>query len=205
MKERPILMSAPMVRAILAGMKTQTRRVVKPQPEHPHFKGMLATDDEGIELYLHDKTLYRAIRCPYGPAGDRLYVRENGWQRPERTQKMMREGADTWEPYYYDADGYNDTDSEQFKAWGFKRRPSIHMPRAASRILLEIVSVRVERLQDISEVDALYEGAVRDESVGPFGGYVSGYRALWESIIGPGSWAANPWVWAISFRRIDRA
>src|SRR5205085_1532348 len=96
--------------------------------------------------------------CPYGQAGDRLWVRENGWERPERTPKLMREGADTWEPFYYDADGISWQEAADFKAWGFKRRPSIHMPRAACRILLEVASVRVEPLLEISEQDALAEG-----------------------------------------------
>lgn len=204
MKERPILMSAPMVRSLLNCTKSQTRRVVKRMPwyDAPSNRwivrgvGQFNTERDAMDV-LH-------LASPYGQPGDRLWVRENGWERTDRTPKMMREGADTWKPYYYDADGYSDTDAEQFKACGFKRRPSIHMPRWASRILLEIVSVRVERLQDISEVDALYEGAVRDDSAGPFGGYVSGYRALWESINGPGSWAANPWVWVVEFRQIEQ-
>lgn len=208
MKERPILFGAPMVRAILDGTKTQTRRVVKPQPEHPHFKGMLATDDEGIELYLHDKTLYRAIRSQYGKPGDRLWVRENGWQRPERTPKMMREGADTWAPYYFDADyefgATRDNEFSEFKEWGFKRRPSIHMPRAFSRILLEIVSVRVERLQEISGADCVAEGISANAVPDYIFGYQEAYRDLWERINGIGSWSTNPFVWVVEFRRIEQ-
>lgn len=215
MRERPILFSSPMVRAILAGTKTQTRRVVKPQPEHPQFakRHTLTTDDEGIYLYMCSSTLYSAIRCPYGKPGDRLWVRENGWERPDRTPKMMREGADTWKPYYYDADGYNnDVDRDQFKAWGFRRRPSIHMPRWASRILLEIVSVRVERLQDISEADAMAEGIMSSPRPWKVGAWWSGaegqasptprgaYALLWESINGSSSWNANPWVWVVEFK-----
>ncbi len=145
---------------------------------------------------------------PYGLPGDRLWVRENGWERPERTAKMMREGADTWKPYYFDADGLSWQDLEDFKAWRFKRRPSIHMPRWASRITLEIIGVRAERLQDISEADALAEGITlhpdhhnkpRDNIYGP----VQTYRDLWESINGPGSWEANPWVWVVEFKRTE--
>ena len=114
---------------------------------------------------------------------------------------MMREGADTWLPYYFDADGLSEQDSADFKVWEFKRRPSIHMPRWASRILLEVVSVRVERLQDISRGDAMAEGC-------PFPNMAQGddprqwYAELWEQINGPGEWTANPWVWVVEFRRL---
>jgi hypothetical protein len=114
---------------------------------------------------------------------------------------MMREGADTWEPYYFDADGLTDQDSEDFKAWGFKRRPSIHMPRIASRITLEITGVRVERLQDISRGDAMAEGC-------PFPNMAKGddprqwYTALWDQINGAGSWKTNPWVWVVEFKKV---
>lgn len=132
-------------------------------------------------------------------------MRENGWERPERTAKMMREGADTWPRFAYAADGWSEQDRADFKAWGFKRRPSIHMPRWASRIDLEIVERRVERLQDISDNDCLAEGVTPDMDIR----WQSGddtprgmYGELWESINGPGSWEANPWVWVISFKRI---
>lgn len=127
---------------------------------------------------------------------------------------MMREGADTWEPYYFDADCLSTQDSADFRAWGFKRRPSIHMPRAASRITLEITGVRVERLQDISEADAIAEGIEPDVQPGDpvplWRNYSTGntticpiysYQTLWESINGDGSWAANPWVWCVEFSR----
>jgi len=206
MKERPIIFSAPMVNAILEGRKTMTRRVVKPQPDHPQFgkRHMLATDDEGVDLYLHSSTLHRAIRCPYGTPGDRLWVRESGWERPERTAKMMREGADTWPRFAYVADGWSEDDHADFKRWGFKRRPSIHMPRWASRILLEITSVRVERLNDITVADAVAEGALVQREVDQFARVhaISMFSAIWQGIHGPGSWAANPWVWVVEFQRV---
>lgn len=220
-RERPILFQGAMVRALLAGTKTQTRRAIAPQPDvgegfggsvRLRFKtrrGDLLLDEA---LDSPEPHTYLGL-CPYGRSGDRLWVRENGWERPERTPKMMREGADTWEPYYFDADGITDLEAEDFKAWGFKRRPSIHMPRRACRILLEITEVRVQRLQEINADEAMAEGIVRL----PDGGYASGadgrhyhassawysYAALWESINGAGSWEANPWVWAVSFRRIE--
>jgi hypothetical protein len=223
MKERPILFSAPRVRALLAGTKTQTRRIVKPQPQHPQFGSMLACDDEGIELYLHGGPLLpRAIRCPFGPAGDRLWVRETHAIVP-RTAYRCSEGVhQTLRPD-------DDHDAAIYRAgWerstgGIRWRSSIHMPRWASRILLEVTEVRVERLQDISEADAIAEGIER--LTNDFGGvrwrhYGSkalnlegwsaawefarnSYASLWDSINGPGSWDANPFVWAITFRRID--
>jgi hypothetical protein len=196
MKERPILFSAPMVRALLDGSKTQTRRVAK---------GVQATHARTGEPLQRLDSAGPRVPCQYGQPGDRLWVRENGWERPERTPKMMREGADTWARYYYDADVLAWQDVEDFKAWGFKRRPSIHMPRWASRIELEVTNVRVERLRDISEADAFAEGIERklraDRTLAAYDD-VCRFAALWEAINGTGSWAANPWVWVVEFRRI---
>ena len=221
MTERPILFSGPMVRAILEGRKTQTRRVVKRNAAGRAERG-------GRNWHLDDPDAVKA--CPYGAPGDRLWVRENGWQRPERTPRMMREGADTWARYYYDADG---EDGEQLKEWGFKRRPSIHMPRWACRLVLEVTAVRVERLQEISEADAIAEGIERThiDSLGrqqyrmvPHCEYdidegqiigaaeyvgrtttpkpVDAYRALWLSLNAKRApWASNPWVWVVEFRQ----
>ena len=206
-----------MVRAILKGQKTQTRRIMKWQPDD---NGKVTVgeigDTRGI-AYVGNKTdggHVTRVPCPYWP---RAWVRENGWERPERTPKMMREGADTWERYYYDAD-MSEADHEEFKAWGFKRRPSIHMPRWASRITLEITGVRVERLHGISAKDIIAEGAVaraHDDQFGhnpvsAFDGKVyldlkSLWAAGWNKINGkkPGcAWKDNPWVWIIEFRKI---
>jgi hypothetical protein len=213
MTERPLLFSAPMVRALLAGTKTQTRRVVKSaepiaklgsSADWDRFKAHPDMPTPSIVL-LTNRGLPFTLPCPYGKPGDRLWVRESGWERPERTPAMMREGADTWAPYYYAADG---EDGEQLRAWGFKARPSIHMPRWASRILLEVVGVHVERLQDISERDAEAEGAQpNDGYAGPASdrqkGWRDAYRKLWLTINGPESWATNPWVWVVDFRRVE--
>lgn len=203
MKERPILFSAPMVRAILEGRKTQTRREISVQVWRAagcadHAQAVSCVD--GKWQYA-DNDGWQDFRAPVAPFGDaRLWVRENGWERPERTPKMMREGADTWERYYYDADveprDHVQT-REQFKAWGFKRRPSIHMPRWACRILLEVTGVRTERLQDISAWDCEAEGCGH---VMPFSAQQM-YRQLWVSINGASSWNENPWVWVIEFKR----
>ena len=170
MRERPILFSAPMVRAILAGTKTQTRRVCKGQRELSN---------------VHD---FQIDRCPYGQLGDRLWVRET-W---------LRHSVNVPNDYLYRADHPDDgTIGPAHGGW----KPSIHMPRWASRITLEITDVRVERLQDISARDAWAEGITPSPDVDPY----HEYRDLWESINGPGSWDANPWVWAVSFKRIDAA
>jgi hypothetical protein len=157
---------------------------------------------------------------PYGVPGDRLWVRET-WNRAERTgydaaPQDRRPGFDESDPdaYNFGPCWYRATDDGRVEgAW----RPSIHMPRWASRITLEIASVRVERLQDITFLDALAEGVK-----GPFtpgidvdidgNFYASGqakavslYRALWESINSPGSWDANPWVWVVEFKKVEAA
>jgi len=203
-KERPILFSAPMVRALLDGSKTQTRRALKvrcqeigerddgsrwPWSEHP--------DNAGDHWHA----------CPYGQPGDRLWVRETfsdiygaGGDEVRRKQEVMYRANGETDPYVI----------------GGRWTPSIHMPRWASRILLEIVSVRVERLQEISADDCRAEGVeshevrqfmlygaspaeraaiYRDAAVGP-------YRGLWERINGGGSWDVNPWVWVVEFKRV---
>lgn len=219
MKERPILMSAPMVRAILAGQKTQTRRVIAKQATHDlYYQRMFGTSPPPNPVNFGTPGLWRIVGpdypdskeddvpCPYGVPGDRLWVRENGWERPERTPMMMRTGADTWEPYYFDADGYNDQDVEDFRLWGFKRRPSIHMPRTACRIVLEVTAMRVERLKQISETDCVAEGC--PGGPGAIAGYaynatpLEHYRWLWQNLNGRDSWEPNPWVWVVEFRRL---
>lgn len=205
MKERPILFSAPMVRALLAGTKTQTRRAVKPQPREDKSitsgRGELAWQTSVghfIVSTLPTAPKLFVERCPYGQPGDRLWVRETfaivprtAYRCSEGVQQVLRPDDD------HDAaifrEGWDRSRS------GFRWRPSIHMPRWASRITLEIVSVRVERLQEISEADAMAEGVgIQCES--PMA--IMEYSLLWESINGPGSWDANPWVWVVEFSRM---
>ena len=193
-KERPILFSGPMIRAILAGAKTQTRRVVKPQ-------SAILTDEMARALGVQPPAQQNppVIRCPYGVPGDRLWVRE--------TFAWLSDGTGCPD----DADGvlYRATDPGwDDEKTGLRWRPSIFMPWAASRILLEITDVRVERLQEISEADARAEGVTPTFPIyGDCGGFEhEGHRdafiRLWESINGAGSWDANPWVWVVSFRQI---
>jgi hypothetical protein len=178
MKERPILFNGPMVRALLDGSKTQTRRAVKGEMlsnlgDLPHVPDWIA--EEAPRL------------CPYGQPGDHLWVRETAAEISCR----LTYRADT-----------DDGAHCVVKRW----TPSIHMPREWSRILLEIVSVRVERLQDIGTEDIEAEGVVTsDEAIMDHGcrARVLGYQRLWESINGAGNWDANPWVWVVEFRRVE--
>lgn len=196
-KERPIIFSAPMVRAILEGRKTQTRRIIKPQPKIIHsIYGDASIDTERIFRQGDQR-----IHCPYGRPGDRLWVREAFAE-----VGCIGRPID-WFEYNYRADfengqweGYADM---CFEKW----RPSIHMPRAASRILLEITDIRAERVCDISEADAIAEGIeVTPIWKGPGDVYlcdpIHEYSRLWQSINGPESWNINPWVWVITFNRI---
>jgi len=194
MKERPILFSAPMVRALLDGSKTQTRRVVKPQPapwgQHGGWQlpGFCASDDKG---FRHGAPIFK---CPYGKPGDRLWVREAFARIDGQTRPWIETD---YRATYKHGDRLGDT-------LGIKKRwtPSIHMPRHASRITLEITSVRVERLQDISESDAMAEGV--KNSLHLSGGRFAreNFEHLWWSINGEGSWEANPWVWVVEFKKV---
>lgn len=188
MKERPILFSAPMVRAILEGRKTQTRRIMKPQP-------VALTDDHTHKAWQNCGDP-RAQRCPYGQPGDRLWVRETWGVLHDCYLK------DADEPTWWRADfSKRDEEGQIMPRW----RPSIYMPKTRSRITLEITGVRVERLKDISEEDAKAEGARPWlHPLHPNGEnrrHIYGFSALWESINGLDSWAANPWVWVVEFKR----
>lgn len=216
MKERPILFSGSMVRAILDGRKTQTRRVVKPAD-------LARVGADGVELWtgfmgwqpadivLADQSLSTntQTRCPYGQPGDRLWVRE-AFSGPHCMEAWNGNAAvppskwATCSSIWYWADGNPDAGD-----WT-RPRPSIHMPRWASRITLEITGVRVERLNDCSEADAIAEGIVpRPGADGEWAHYadtglstdaIGSYRSLWEQINGPASWDDNPWVWVVEFQ-----
>jgi len=211
-KERPILFSAPMVRAILAGAKTVTRRIVSERSPHwivgERNDGvtwlMIARDSVRGATNLDDDWL--PMPCPYGDAGDRLRVRET-WRTVERKPDMVdgilfraddafvpientRAAADRW------IDAHDN--GKHSDRW----RPSIFLPTWASRIHLEVTDVRIERLHAIDEHDAFAEGV---------SGWVldprcetarDGFRVLWDEINGAGAWKENPWVWRVGFRRL---
>jgi len=204
--ERPILFSSPMVLALLEGRKTQTRRVVKPQPEmRSEFEGayaftgrLVAPGYKAVGLVYADTNM---VRCPYGVPGDRLWVREalyldfeNGWcYHADRKHLDMRtEQAEDWE-LAVPADRY--------------RYPSIHMPRWASRITLEVTAVRVERVQDITEADAVAEGftglAIEDENGRAWMPPQEHFLELFYGLNKRALRDQNPWVWVVEFRRVN--
>lgn len=256
MAERPILFSAPMVQAILEGRKTQTRRIVKPMPglqsawlsqetlnsvPHGGMSGggwqmhhpRAGTHHMGVDV--EHNSPFGWIRCPYGVPGDRLWVRET-WGSADQFYQSHENETPSVVAYradlaaiQWDAEPPRKIPKYDLEQWNWdtiRWRPSIHMPRWASRLTLEVVSVRVERLRDIGEDDARAEGL---EGITKDGGLTIKYgipdrdgfpgtddlgwpwrdwdadprkacRTLWEHINGAGSWDANPWVWVVEFK-----
>jgi hypothetical protein len=208
-KERPILFNSEMVRAVLSGQKTQTRRLVKPQP-HSEIQDITHNNSKSCWFWWQNGLVGDSFSCPFGDPGDRLWVRETwAWSGDRTVAESDRvERGEVW----YCAD-------PKRTHGGIGWRPSIHMPRWASRITLEITEVRVQRLRDISEEDAKAEGVKPYDcpvsrslmkAVGADRGeralkpcpYTSGFAKLWDEITQPGDrWADNPWVWAINFKR----
>ena len=219
MKERPVIFNSEMVRAILSGRKTQTRRAISDR--HLHLIDVASQVGECYPLesgidHANSQIYYRE-HCPFGQVGDRLWVRETFM---DLTGTGIEATTGKFEGFAYRADtpagSYGD---EVRKEYGLKWTPSLHMPRKACRILLEITAVRVERLNDISVDDAEAEGinmeALYDsqDCYDCIAGHnmtgrptVTGaFKYLWESIYGVDSWSANPWVWVIEFRRVGGA
>ena len=216
MKERPILMNGAMVRAVLDGSKTQTRRIVKPQPFREDYMA-----EEGVRLQF-------ATLAPHGQPGDGIWVRETFFAYGRWvTRYSEKKARDEWHfidmtiecdrTYQYDADSPEVplAAGRGGALPGWYMRPSIFMPRAACRILLEIISVRIERLQEISDADIVAEGIDMEALVESQDRYDivckgsdasgraterSAWRDLWEST--GGDWNANPWCWAITFKRV---
>lgn len=211
-----MIFNGEMVRAILDGRKTQTRCIMKNQPagDYPNTPALIRSVGGGFQWYGH-YGVSSIFNCPFGAVGDRIWVRET-FQGPLVTEELFEEyraNPEKFEtPQYceYAADGgarpeYCDLDDNLRHGW----RPSIHMPRWASRILLEITSVRVERLNDISQEDAQAEGMELTgwrptysdpDSGGEVWTPYDNFAELWQSIYGEESWEANPWVWVIEFK-----
>lgn len=215
--EKPMPFKAPMVRAILEGRKTQTRRIVKPQP-----------DCEVQDLPYWNVGRWRLrddapnpLKCPH-PVGSRIWVRET-WQVihcvPEYSEGYATGYADEWfaadnipkssedgwwVPVYKATDAAADDHVEDR---GYKYRPSTYMPRWVSRITLEVTDVRVQRLQEIDGMDAKAEGVIIPAHIPHNGADMDWarreFKALWNSINGPDAWEQNPWVWAYTFRRVE--
>ena len=212
MKETGLMFKAPLVHAILSGQKTQTRRLVKPQPAPG--QGMVNAAYCGApHLWLRDGHCSESDsayewRCPVGKHGDRIYVRETfvqGYEEDPLTGRLKQwdeEGNDIPMTTWYRATNggitwSDDGESEANVPW----KPAIHMPKSLARIWLEVTGVRVERLQSISRGDAMAEGC-------PFPNMADGadprkwFAEVWEST--GGDWAANPWVWVIDFKSIEK-
>ena len=210
MIEHPIIFSDEMVRAILDGRNTQTRRVLRPQPPQivdlePWYNGYLGGWQWRVMGGMEPAPVNDSY-CPYGTPGERLWVRET-WFPLQDPNTCWKEGSKP--DVVYRADHPQDeVTREDWASIGVDRwRPSIHMPRWASRITLEVTAVRVERVQGISEEDAWAEGF--SDPDGANRGYLDRARywfhMLWDSINGkrPGcGWADNPWVWIVEFRRV---
>lgn len=222
-KERPILFSAPMVRAILEGRKTVTRRAMKCQPDadasitvesyNVTVTNRRGYQEAGLEIFgAWWRDGESGCKCPYGKPGDRLWVRET-WYCDHfevmRGPYLKPDDLDVGEAIddgtlVYAADGLTPYEADQ-PIW----KPSIHMPRWACRILLEITDVRVERLQDITyeqaAAEGVHRGPLREWCASDEGGAchkypVPAFRDLWQSV--GGNWDANPWVWVVEFKRV---
>ncbi|WP_323115271.1 hypothetical protein [Klebsiella variicola] len=228
MKERGMIFNSEMVRAILSNRKTQTRRVMKVQPESNQLGLLLITDstkhsDIGKYHWAESNATGNHVRsklfsCPFGAVGDRIWVRETWssdfanyypndrvWYAADNNRRLDIEVVDGVRGIY---------SPESDVHVPFRWQPSIHMPRWASRILLEITDVRVERLNAISEEDARAEGIIDGDCLNcgepepcgcanPEPDATDAFAYLWQSIYGQENWNANPWVWVIEFKRVE--
>lgn len=211
MKEKPVLFSGPMIRAILEGKKTQTRRIVLPSQTKPRvppltmepwiIDGMQEVDDDGLPCWVGTHPDYptgdKWFSCPYGGVGWRLWARET-------FTRLWFSGEDDWQTFYRADDNLDCIREAAAGQW----KPSIFMPRALSRIDLEVLSVRVERLHDISDADICAELGHPSEWPGPGAepyqrDLRGAFAALWDAINGKRApWSSNAWVWVVSFRRV---
>lgn len=229
-KEKPILFNADMVNAILGGRKTQTRRAIKNIPSNSKYYGINKFGDHLI--YPEDEKelehFYPVLKCPYGQVGDELWVRETFREWSDFDLDIGCGCSDhcncndlyPTKPFCYRADGYEIDDD--MRDIGIKWKPSIFMPRNASRIQLRITDIRVERLNDLCDEDAQCEGLRYHETFGEWGGVephpssrkdsphyrwyknpVDAFKNLWNSINGNKSWDDNPWVWVVEFEKVN--
>ncbi len=210
MKESPIPFKGDMVRAVLSGQKTQTRRPMKPIPVYPDAFG-------GLRREIHDGQVHfwasgaelpaHKFRCPYGQPDDRLWVKETHARHPQFAEVAYRADGEEFE----DADGFT---------WHPKWTPSIFMPRALCRIILEITDIRVERVQNITSDGAIAEGAYEVRKVGDDIAHATwtmdgldwrydtpreAFAATWDSLYAARGlgWDVNPWVWVVTFKRAE--
>lgn len=206
MTDRPILFSGPMVRAILSGAKTETRRVVKPAPSQRKWldlRGAAAAEPagaHGVQFRLPGGSPLTCVPCPYGVPGDRLWVKET-WMASAANDSgdealigYRADDTDEWRDITGPAMNHDDK-LEWCSRWVGRGngawQPSIYMPRWASRLTLAVEAVRVERLHEIDDAGARAEGVADREA----------YRVLWCDINGAESWDVNPWVWVVEFKR----
>lgn len=205
MKERPILMHTRSINGILEGRKSQTRRIIKNVPNYDHCgKNIMEwalsgiyQDDSGqwwldIQTDVDDNS-HEELRCPYGQTGDRLWVREQ-FSALESFDFFNPDTPDEVPEYWYWADG-----NPKFGDWT-RPKPSIHMPRIACRIILEVTGIRVERVQEIN----IHDGQAEGLNVGPLSasGVKNEFRELWDDTNGKGAWERNDWCWVVGFKRI---
>lgn len=214
---KPINFNSEMIRALIAGRKWQTRRVMKPQP--PSWirdfgyncftpKGSIS----GFGVYENEGPAQKFFKCPYGQPRDRLWVREtwvgayddsdNLIQATFRDLTSNRLGGETGEEYFMAPNAPKGSENWCLR---WRKKSVIHMPQWASRFTLEITNVRVERVQDISEEDAIAEGSQEPSLVPIIGGCLSerdAFAKLWNHIYGPGAWERNDWVWVYEFKKL---
>jgi hypothetical protein len=201
-KMRPILFSPAMVEAVLSGQKTQTRRIIKPQPDpsfHVQVGTGLSLDGNGVFGALYSKGGIHAdfVKCPYGKVGDILWVREK-WLDASIGKKDLR-----------DVIYFSSESGKLYDKQGAKWKPSIFMPREACRIFLKITDIRIEVLNKISDDDCLAEGVYKEKDYYYVGGKFKSsdpkwaFLQLWESINGVNSWDNNPFLWVVKFEIID--